>query len=125
MKNDKMPTSDSYNEYLIKSLKKEPDLAAAYITATLEEQDPEPSLLKSALTDIAEALGEQNNMVPEQVKQHQEKLDVLLAQRADEALYHLAEWLEALGLKLTVKVAHKQQDIEANIHTSLELTVAD
>lgn len=71
MKNDKMPTSDSYNEYLIKSLKKEPELAAAYITATLNEQDPELLLLKSALTDIAEALGEQNNMVPLQIKQHQ------------------------------------------------------
>lgn len=34
MKNDKMPTSNNYNEYLIKSLKKEPELAAAYITAT-------------------------------------------------------------------------------------------
>lgn len=59
------------------------------------------------------------------VKQHKEKLDTLLAQRADEAIYHLAEWLEALGLKLTVKVIQKQEDVEAKTHTSLELTVAE
>jgi putative component of toxin-antitoxin plasmid stabilization module len=69
MKEVKMPTSDSYYNYLIESLRKEPELAAAYITATLEEQDPEPELLKMALSNVAEALGEQN-LTPEQAKLH-------------------------------------------------------
>lgn len=77
MKQEKMPTSDSYHPYLISHLK-DPSYAALYIEAILEEEDPEPELLKMALSHVAEALGEQN-MTPEQAKLHQEKLDELLS----------------------------------------------
>ncbi|MBD2773105.1 transcriptional regulator [Iningainema sp. BLCCT55] len=102
-----MPTSDSYHDYLIESLKKKPELAAAYITATFEEKDPEPELLKMALSHVAIALAEQN-MTPEQAKQHLEKLDELLSQKGSEAIYNLSNWLNALGLKLTVTVAQAE-----------------
>ena len=52
-----MPKSLPYHPFLIESLRKKPELAAAYITATLEEEEPEAELLKRSLSDVAEALG--------------------------------------------------------------------
>ena len=40
------PTSDSYQDYLIDSLRKNPQLAADSITATLEEDDPESNTVR-------------------------------------------------------------------------------
>ena len=48
MKGWKMPTSDSYRSSKIKRLK-DSNYSAAYITAILEEKDPESELLYSAL----------------------------------------------------------------------------
>ena len=48
MKNVKAPTSDSYREYLIESLK-DPEEAAGFIGAILEEKDPESALLRDAI----------------------------------------------------------------------------
>ncbi len=123
MKEVKMPTSDSYYNYLIESLRKEPELAAAYITATLEEEDPEPELLKLALSHVAEALGEQN-MTPEQAKLHLEKLDELLSKSGSEAIYNLGTWLNAFGLKLTVTVAQKAENSNTDSVNNSELTVS-
>lgn len=100
MKDVKMPTSDSYRPYKIESLK-EPRYAAAYITAILEEKDPEDELLELALTDVAEALCELN-MPPDEAKLHKEKLNELLSKQGSEAIYDLGDWLNALGLKLAV-----------------------
>jgi len=122
MKEVKMPTSDSYYNYLIESLRKDPELAAAYITATLEEEDPEPELLKMALSNVAEALGEQN-MTPEEAKLHLEKLDELLSKHGSEAIYNLGTWLNAFGLKLTVTVAENADDSNVNATMNSELTV--
>jgi DNA-binding phage protein len=122
MKEVKMPTSDSYHNYLIESLRKEPELAAAYITATLEEEDPEPELLKMALSNVAEALCEKK-MTPEQAKVHLEKLDELLSKTGSEAIYNLGTWLNAFGLKLTVTVAQKVKDSNTDSVNNLEITV--
>jgi DNA-binding phage protein len=54
MKRVKIPTSDSYQQYLIESLQ-EPEEAAAYIEAILEAENPEPELLISALKDVIDA----------------------------------------------------------------------
>ncbi|MCC3408953.1 MAG: transcriptional regulator [Microcoleus sp. PH2017_10_PVI_O_A] len=89
--------------FLIESLRKNPALSAAYITATIEEIDPEPELLKLALGDVAEALG-QPKMTPEEYELHLKKLDELLSQQGSNTIYNLGTWLNALGLKLTVAV---------------------
>ena len=89
-----MPTSDSYHDYLISRLK-DPIHAAGYIEAILEEEDPEAELLKHALQDVAEALGE---------KQHLEKLDQILSVAGSAEIYQLGLWLNELGLKLSVSV---------------------
>jgi DNA-binding phage protein len=102
MENAKMPTSDSYQGYLIEALKDKIH-AAAYLTAHLEDEEPEPGLLELALSNVFEALGEPN-MSAEDAKLHLEKLDVLLSGEGSATIYALASWLNALGLKLTVAV---------------------
>jgi DNA-binding phage protein len=102
MKNVKMPTSSSYLEYLISTLK-DPQEAAAFIEAILEEKDPEPELLRSALQDVAQGLGSAK-LPPEQAKLHLQQLDQLLPNSESLLIHNLANWLDVLGLKLTVSV---------------------
>ncbi|NQE35861.1 transcriptional regulator [Microcoleus asticus] len=117
-----MPKSLPYHPFLIESLTKNPELAAAYITATLEEEEPEPELLKRALSDVAEALGQQK-MTPEQYELHLKKLDKLLSQQGSDAIYNLGTWLNVLGLKLNVAVCTDTEDNTANAETRSHLTV--
>ncbi|MEG4454153.1 transcriptional regulator [Microcoleus sp. N9_A1] len=117
-----MPKSLPYYPFLIESLTKNPELAAAYITATLEEEEPEPELLKRALRDVAEALG-QPKMSPEQYELHLKKLDELLSRQGSDAIYNLGTWLNALGLKLTVAVCTDTEDNTANAEMRSHLTV--
>ena len=116
-----MPTSDSYHPYLISHLKDQ-SYAALYIEAILEEKDPEPELLKVALSNVAEALGEVN-MSSEQANLHREKLDKLLSDEGIEGIYNLANWLNNLGLKLTVSVSEETEDSSTNTASQSELTV--
>ncbi len=102
MKNGKMPTSDSYQDYLIEALK-DKIYAAAYLTAHLEDEEPEPGLLELALSNVFESLGKPN-MSADDPKLHLEKLDALLSPEGSATIYGLASWLKALGLKLTVAV---------------------
>ncbi|MEG3832737.1 MULTISPECIES: transcriptional regulator [unclassified Microcoleus] len=117
-----MPKSLPYHPFLIESLRKNPALSAAYITATLEEEEPEPELLKRALSDVAEALG-QPKMTPEQYELHLKKLDELLSQQGSDAIYNLGTWLNALGLRLTVAVCTDTEDNTANAETRSQITV--
>ena len=52
MESTDYPASRDYQVSLIKSLQ-DPEDAAGYLTAILEESDPEPELLASALDDVA------------------------------------------------------------------------
>jgi DNA-binding phage protein len=106
MKNVKMPTSDSYREYLIESLK-EPEEAAGYIEAILEEKDPEPELLRNAIRKVIEARIRMNAL-SESAKQHHEKLDKILTASAGSEIYCFVELLEALGFKLGITVADSE-----------------
>ncbi len=99
MKNAIAPTSDSYHDFLISNLK-DPNYAAVYLETHLEEQEPEPELLKLALSHVAEALGESS----EQAKQRQQELDAVLSDLGSLGIYKLNNWLNALGLRLTVTV---------------------
>lgn len=93
-------TSGSYNDYLIASLR-DPEKAAAYIEAILEEKNPEPELLRSALQEVAQALG-QLTMPVEQANRHLEQLDKILSDHESQVIYNLANWLSTLGLKFSV-----------------------
>ena len=116
-----MPKSLPYHPFLIESLKK-PINSAMYLEAFLEEENPEVELLKRALSDVAEALG-QPKMTPEQYEVHLKKLDELLSQQGSDAIYNLGTWLNALGLKLTVAVCTDTEDNTANAETRSHLTV--
>lgn len=116
-----MPTSDSYHDYLISSLK-DPSYAAVYLETHLEEKEPEPELLRLALSNVAEALGELN-MSSEQAKLHREELDKLLSKPGFEAIYRLADWLNNLGLKLTVTTTEETENSSTNTASQSELTV--
>lgn len=98
----KPSTSRDYREYLIAGLR-DPEESATFLEAILEEKNPEPELLKVALQDIAEALGRANSS-SEQAQQHLKQVDRLLPESESSIVHALANWLDALGLKLTVVV---------------------
>ncbi|MEG5181534.1 helix-turn-helix domain-containing transcriptional regulator, partial [Microcoleus sp. A2-D5] len=103
MKEMKMPTSDSYYESLIESLK-DAEHAAGFIGAMLEEKDPEPALLRNAIRKVIEARVRMND-ISELAKEHHEKIDQMLTETGGAEIYSLVELLEALGFKLEITVA--------------------
>jgi hypothetical protein len=68
--------SISYHSSVIDRLKN-PAYAAAYLNAILEEVNPESDLLKSALLNIAEALGDR--LESSALTAHQDRLTILLS----------------------------------------------
>jgi len=91
----------SHEEFLIDSLK-DPEEAAAYLAAVLEEVNPEPELLPLCLGHVAAALGSGKDR--EWVKNFGVK-------GKSQAVYELAEWLNSLGLRLTVEEKYSEQFI--------------
>ncbi|MBC6479030.1 MAG: transcriptional regulator [Hormoscilla sp. GUM202] len=104
--------SVSYHPYKISTLK-DPKYAAVYLTTILEaeEGDLELGLLKLALRDVFKALGEPN-MSPTSAKRHLEKLEDLLSKPGNAAIFSLADWLTAIGLKLNVTVNEDDEERE-------------
>lgn len=102
MKDVKTPTSRSYREYLISSLKDTQE-AAAYIETflELEEEGFEPELLRSALKDVIDARLQMNNL-SEEAKQHYEKLDKILLETGGTEIYSLIKLLDALGFHIAI-----------------------
>lgn len=98
----KTPRSDSYQDYLIESLK-DPEDAAAYIEAILEAEDPEPQLLSSALQDVVDARVKMNQLSGE-VKHHHVRLDKMLTESGGAEIYSFVEFLELLGFQVAVTV---------------------
>jgi DNA-binding phage protein len=105
MQTVKVQTSDSYQTYLVESLRNNPELAAEYLTATLEEDNPEPELLRQALWQVTEALGVHREGITTELQR--ELLDQLFEEQGSEAIYRLLQWLNCLGLKLEVVVADR------------------
>lgn len=111
-----MVKSVPYHPFLIEQLK-DPVYAAGYLTLFLNEQeegDLDVGIFPSALKDVFEALGEPN-MSDEEAKLHLDKLDVLLSQSGIATIYALANWLNALGLKLSVAVAEAEGEEKASV----------
>ena len=116
--------SVSYHKSLIERLK-DSEYAAGYLEAIMEEKDPEPLLLKHALQNVAEALGELN-MSAEDALLHLQKLDTILSVEGSAEIYQLGLWLNALDLKLTVTVnSPDKEDAVTAIGTRDEQTLND
>ena len=90
MKSVKVPTTRSYEVSLIQALR-DPQQAAAYLQAALEESATEPELLQAVLSDIAIARSTDRSDEPnfESQPMHQAIPDLML-------------WLETIGLQLSV-----------------------
>lgn len=119
-----MPKSLPYHDFLIARLKS-PSYAAVYLETHFELDEgekPDEALLRLALSDVAEALG-QSKMTPEQYELHLKKLDELLSEQGSDAIYSLGTWLKALGLKLTVAVCTDTEDNDVNADIPAQLTV--
>ncbi len=84
----------THEDFLIESLK-DPEEAAAYVSAVLEEEKPESELLSLCLGHVAAALGAEGD---------REWVKDFGASNKSQAVYELAACLDSLGLKLTVTV---------------------
>jgi DNA-binding phage protein len=102
MKDVKVPTSRSYHEHLIESLK-DSEHAAAYIAVMLEldEDGYDPKIFRSALANVIQSPTQSGNL-SETAKQHHEKLDSLLAETGGEEIVALIELLNPLGYKIAI-----------------------
>mgnify|MGYP003492865030 CR=1 FL=1 len=121
MKDAKVPTSDSYHAFKISNLK-DPNYSAAYLSLIFteeEEGDLEMGIMRKALRDVFEALGEPI-MSAEDARLHLEKLDILLPEAGIATIYALANWLKALGLKLSVTVAQEDEGREESSVSDVE-----
>ncbi|MEG4816589.1 transcriptional regulator [Microcoleus sp. K5-D4] len=103
MKDVKAPTSRSYQEFLIESLRNAQE-AAGYIEVTLTEASDEPKLLQMVLKDVVDSRLKFNNL-SESAQLQWEKLDKLLTASGGSEIYSFVELLEALGFKLEITVA--------------------
>ena len=101
MKTMKMPTSDSYKEFLIESLK-DIEHAANFIAAILEEEDPEPELLRNALRKVVEAHFRSNHQSPK-VSSLYQQFDKMLTESGCAEIYAFVQFLDAMGLKITIQ----------------------
>lgn len=97
-----MPTSDSYHDALIESLK-DPERAAGNIEVALEleEKDPQPDLLLLTIKDVMEAHEQMNNLSKE-AKLCYEKFDKILLETGGSEIYSLVELLDALGFRIVI-----------------------
>lgn len=102
MKSVKIPTSDSWLEALIESLK-DPERAAGNIEVALEEKDPEPELLGAVLKDVVSARLRMNNLSPEAKLQY-EKLDKILQETGGAEIYSFVALLDTLGFRIAIAV---------------------
>ena len=117
-----MTKSLPYHPFKISNLK-DPNYAAAYLSLIFteeEEGDLEMGIMRQVLRDVFEALGKPI-MSAEDAKLHLEKLDVLLPQSGIATIYALANWLNVLGLKLTVAVAQEDEGEEKGSVADVEL----
>ncbi|MCC3408955.1 MAG: transcriptional regulator [Microcoleus sp. PH2017_10_PVI_O_A] len=119
-----MPKSLPYHDFLMARLK-DPNYVAIYLETHFEldeGEEADEALIRLALGDVAEALG-QPKMTPEEYELHLKKLKELLSQQGSNTIYNLGTWLNALGLKLTVAVCTDTEDNTANAEMRSQLTV--
>lgn len=98
----KHKTSVSHDETIIHRLRREPEFAAEYLKAALE-QDDEPQVLLIALRHLAQAQGIAK--VAKAAGIERESLYRALSARGNPRLSTLVALTKAIGLRLTVEAA--------------------
>ena len=109
--NVKMPTTRSYQEFLIESLQNWEE-TAGYIEITLEEGGDEPKLLPMVIQDVVEAYAKKHDL-SESIKLKHETLDKLLTADSCAEIYAFVELLDALGFRLAVTL--KEDELMAEL----------
>ena len=99
----KRKASISHGEAMVRELRENPEFAAEYLRAALEDDD-EPSVLLIALRRIAEARGGIAK-VAKAAGIERESLYRALSARGNPRLSTLVAVTKAVGLKLTVEAA--------------------
>jgi len=99
----KCKASISHDEAMIRELRDDPEFAAEYLRAALEEDD-EPAVLLLALRHIAKARGGIAK-VAKAAGIERESLYRALSRRGNPRLSTLVAVTKAVGLKLTVEAA--------------------
>lgn len=94
-----------YKEHLLEQLQ-DPDEAAAYLNAALQDNDPHVFLL--ALRDIAEAQGGMG-WLADQADLNRESLYRTLSLRGNPRFFNLLAVLDAVGLELSIHPQIKQK----------------
>jgi probable addiction module antidote protein len=107
-----MKKTIDYKEYLTESLKN-PEEAAAYLNAALEEGDL--SLFTLALKDVVDALGGGVSHISQQSHLNRESLYRMLSKKGNPRLTSLNSVINSLGLEMHIMV--KKEDHPR--HTSL------
>jgi probable addiction module antidote protein len=98
----KRKTSASHDEAIIRRLRKDPEFAAEYVKAALEDAE-EPLVLLIALRQLAQARGIAK--VAKAAGIERESLYRALSSRGNPRLSTLVAVTKAIGLKLTVETA--------------------
>jgi probable addiction module antidote protein len=101
-----MARSRSYKETFLQRLR-DPEEAAAYLDAALEEEDKDVFLL--ALRDVVEARLGGIGKLAQQVGLNRESLYRTLSEQGNPELASLDKLLHALGLRLSVEVDSRAQ----------------
>jgi len=97
----KIGKADSYRDALIESLR-DPEQAAHYLNACLEDEDPRVFLM--ALRDVADAHGGIRTL-SSRAQLNRESLYRMLSRSGNPSLDSLAAVLGAVGLRLSVESA--------------------
>jgi probable addiction module antidote protein len=96
--------TSSHNKALLLELRANPEFAAEYLKAALEEAEDEPGVLLIALRRVAEARGGLAK-VARSAGIERESLYRALSPRGNPRLSTLVAVTKAMGLKITVKAA--------------------
>ena len=94
--------SVSHDEAMVRRLRKDPEFAAEYLRAALEDED-EPRVLLIALRHLAQAQGVAK--VAKAAGIERESLYRALSERGNPRLSTLFAVTKAVGLRLTVEIA--------------------
>jgi probable addiction module antidote protein len=98
----KRRTSVSHHESIVRRLRKDPNFAAEYLKAALEDED-EPRVLLVALRHLAQAQGIAK--VAKAAGIERESLYRALSERGNPRLSTLVAVTKAIGLRITVEAA--------------------
>jgi probable addiction module antidote protein len=99
----KRRTIVSHDEAMVRRLRKDPEFAADYLKAALEDSD-EPRVLLVALRHLAQAHGIAK--VAKAARIERESLYRALSEKGNPRLSTLVAVIKVIGLRLTVEAVH-------------------